>query len=398
MSLEIVRAKYRQATELMPEHGIDAWLIQFARETGVRPDPLGYLVGASVTWPSAFLLNRDGRTAAVVGSGDAGTFEAMGLWTELRSYRDGPREDLLAVLAAWDPKTIGVSWSDSDDTADGITHGMFSLLESMLAGTRFASRLVPAGELAGDVRGIKLPEEVEAIGRAVRATEELLERLEKRLQPGLTEIGLQSEVHGWVREAGWRFSWEEGLCPMVTFGPPAFMGHAGPTERELRPGDVIHVDIGLIVDGFASDLQRTWYWRQPGERDAPADVRRTFDAVRAALDAGVATIKPGARGFEVDAASRSTVEEWDYEEPAFAFGHGCGRVAHDGSGILGPRWERYGDRPQFKIKEGNVFAVEMDLEVPGAGGLIGLEEEVVVTAEGARYLSRPQRELKLLGG
>ena len=111
----------------------------------------------------------------------------------------------------------------------------------------------------------------------------------------------------------------------------------------------------------------------------------------------VAAIRPGAKGFEVDAAARSTVAEWDFAEPGFAFGHGVGRVAHDGSGLLGPQWERYGDSSRFTIREGNVFAVEVDLEVSGYGGLIGLEEEVVVTAEGARYLSDPQRELKLLG-
>ena len=393
----MIRAKHRQAAGLMREHGIDTWLIEFARETGLRPDPLGYLVGGSVTWPSAFLLNQDGSTAAIVGSGDAGTFAATGLWTELRAFRNGPREDLLDILQRWDPQRLGVTWSESDDTADGITHGMYRLLERLLAGTSFAGRLVPAGELAGDVRGIKLPEEVAAIGNAVKLTEQLLDRIEHHFRPGITELEVQHEVQRWVREAGWRFSWDEEFCPMVNFGQPAFLGHAGPTDRALEPGDVIHVDVGLIVDGFASDLQRTWYWRRPGESAPPADVSRTFDAVKAALDAGVAAICPGAKGFEVDAASRSTVEEWDYPEPGFAFGHGCGRVAHDGSTVLGPEWERYGDGPRFAIKEGNVFAVEMDLEVPGYGGVIGLEEEVVVTSEGARYLSEPQRELRILG-
>ena len=333
---EIIRAKHRQAAELMKQHGIDTWLIEFARETGLRPDPLGYLVGGSVTWPSAFLLNKDGATAAIVGSGDTGSFVSSGLWTDLRAFRNGPREDLVEVLTKWDPQTLGVTWSESDDTADGITHGMFLLLRKLLAGTPYDARVVPAGELAGDVRGIKLPEEIAAITRTVQQTEQLLERMEQRLEPGLTEVELQHEVQGWVHERGWRFSWDEDFCPMVNFGQPAFLGHARPTDRALKPGDVIHVDVGLIVDGFASDLQRTWYWRRPGESDAPADVRRTFDAVRAAMDAGVAAIKPGAKGFEVDAMARAKIADWDFEEPGFAFGHGCGRVAHDGSGVLGP--------------------------------------------------------------
>ena len=66
--MDLTRAKLRQAAHLMDKHGLDCWIIQFARETGLRSDPVGYLVGAAVTWPSAFLLNRDGRTAAIVGT------------------------------------------------------------------------------------------------------------------------------------------------------------------------------------------------------------------------------------------------------------------------------------------------------------------------------------------
>jgi Xaa-Pro aminopeptidase len=97
----------------------------------------------------------------------------------------------------------------------------------------------------------------------------------------------------------------------------------------------------------------------------------------------------------VDAASRAAVEKHGFPEPLFAFGHNLGRVAHDGGGVLGPRWERYGKAPEVLVESSNVFAVEMDLEAPGYG-LIGLEEEAVVDDDGAHYLSNPQRELWLL--
>lgn len=397
MSAELIRAKHRQAVELMAGHGVDTWIIQFGRETGLRADPLAYLVGSTITWPSAFLLDRSGRSVAIVGSGDAGTVRDTGVWDEVRSYRNSPKEDLLDVLSAWRPERVGVSWDLSDNTADGMTVGMLRMLEGLLEGTRFREALVSAGPLAGEVRRRKLPEEIAGIKRTIELTEELIAWIEERLVLGVTEIGLQREVHERVRGRGWRFSWDEDGNPMVNFGSPAFMGHALPTGRPLQPGDVVHLDIGLVVDGFASDIQRTWYHRRPGESVAPPAVQRTFDAVRAAMDAGMAALRPGARGFEVDAASRSSVEEWDFEEPGFAFGHHVGRVAHDGAGVLGPQWERYGDAPNQVIEVGNVFAVEMDLEVPDKGGLIGLEEEALVTEEGAVYLSHPQRELLLLG-
>jgi len=139
--MELTRAKLHQAAGLLEKHGLDCWIIQFARETGLRSDPLEYLVGAAVTWPSAFLLNRDGRTAAIVGTGDLGQVEATGLWDEVRGYVASPRDDLVGLLDSWDPERIGVTWSESDDTADSITFGMYRMLESLLADTPYKDRL-----------------------------------------------------------------------------------------------------------------------------------------------------------------------------------------------------------------------------------------------------------------
>lgn len=395
---QLIRAKHRQAAALFERFGIDAWLISFARETGLRPDPLAYLIGPSVTWPAAFLLARDGQSTAIVATGDQSTFRELGVFDEVRAYVASPRDELLAWLAAHNPERFGVSWSASDDTADSITHGMYVYLQSLLAGTRWAERLREAGELAAEVRRVKLPEEVAGIRRAVAACEELLARIEGRLELGLTETALQAEVWDWIREAGYGYAWDAAVNPMVNFGAVNGLGHLRPRpDKALEAGDVIHIDIGVTVGGFASDLQRTWYWRRRGEDAAPAPVQRAFDAVIAALQAGTAALKPGARGFEVDAASRETIAEGDFAEPQFAFGHHCGRVAHDGGGILGPRWERYGSGPEFMVGEGNVFAVEMDLVPEGYGGLVGVEEEVVVTRDGAKWLSNRQLELKVLG-
>ena len=109
----------------------------------------------------------------------------------------------------------------------------------------------------------------------------------------------------------------------------------------------------------------------------------------------MAALRPGQAGHQVDAASRATVIENGFPEPPFAFGHPVGQVAHDGGATLGPRWERYGKSPDVLIQPDNVFAVEMDLEVPGYG-LVGLEEEALVSEAGVQYLSNPQRELWLL--
>jgi Xaa-Pro aminopeptidase len=215
--MNLSQAKLKQAASLMEKHGLDCCIVEFARETGNRPDPLGYLVGTTVTWPSAFLLNRDGRSVAIVGSGDAGQVESAGVWDEVRGYVS-PRQELLKLLDEWRPNKIGVTWSQDDDTSDGITLGMYRMLESILEGTDHAAHLAQAGALAGEVRRRKLPAEVEGITSAIAATEDIFQRVEGILRPGITERQVQQEVQRWVRKAGSGFAWEERMNPSSTSG------------------------------------------------------------------------------------------------------------------------------------------------------------------------------------
>ena len=139
-------------------------------------------------------------------------------------------------------------------------------------------------------------------------------------------------------------------------------------------------------------MQRTWYLRKPGEMDAPDEVQRAWDAVTEALEAGRAALKPGARGWQVDAAARAALVEAGYPEYKHAFGHHIGRTAHDGATVLGPKWERYGTSIEGVVEVGNVFAIELGVAVPGRG-YVSREEDVVVTEQGAEYLSHPQEGL-----
>src|SRR5438067_11337976 len=124
MTTNISKAKLEQAAALMPQHGLDCWIVSFARETGNRQEPLEYLIGSTITWPSAFLLHRDGRTVASVRSGDVGPVRDRGIWSEVRGYVASPREELVKLLAAWRPEKIGVTWRHADDASDGLPHGM----------------------------------------------------------------------------------------------------------------------------------------------------------------------------------------------------------------------------------------------------------------------------------
>ncbi len=155
------------------------------------------------------------------------------------------------------------------------------------------------------------------------------------------------------------------------------------------------MDFGVSRDDYCSDLQRVWYFLDEGETSPPEDVARAWQALWDSVDAGVELLRPGAAGWEVDAAARENLVAAGFPEPKYALGHQLGRSAHDGGTLLGPPWDRYGTAAMGRVEEGNVFTVEFGTAVPGRG-YIGLEEDVLVTADGVEWLSTPQRELWLV--
>ncbi|MCX6069986.1 MAG: M24 family metallopeptidase [Chloroflexi bacterium] len=119
---------------------------------------------------------------------------------------------------------------------------------------------------------------------------------------------------------------------------------------------------------------------------------QTRQTVRRSLLAGAEALHSGKRGWEVDRAARSTIAAGGLPEYKHSFGHHLSRVTHDGATVLGPRWERYGSRPDGIIEAGNVFAIELGAEGPGYGWVC-LEQDVRVTDTGIEWLSMPQAEL-----
>ena len=108
-------------------------------------------------------------------------------------------------------------------------------------------------------------------------------------------------------------------------------------------------------------------------------------------------MKAGVSGNSIDVIARGIVTDSNYPEYNYALGHQLGRVAHDGGALLGPLWEKYGESPNQKLEIGQVFTIEPGLAVPGSG-YIGLEEDVLVTQDGAQYFHDPQKEIELLKG
>ena len=392
---QLIREKLEQAADILNELDIDVWLT-FVRETSLSPDPaLELIFDGDVTWQSAFLIGRDGRRTAILGHYDAENVRTLGTYTEVVPYHEGIRQPLLAALADYAPRSIAVNYSEDDVAADGLSYGMYRLLQNYLAGTPWEGRPVSAEAIIRALRGRKTPTEIELVRQAVVTTERIFDEIEAYVHPGMTQKQIAEFVHGLIDEQGLGYAWPKAFNPIVTCGPESATGHAAPGDVVLRPGHTLHIDLGVKQDGYCSDLQRMWYVLDEGETTAPPNVQRAFDVVLGAIKIGESALRSGTPGWQVDEVAREFIVDNGYPEYMHALGHLLGRSAHDGATVLGPRWERYKGICDLKIEAGNVFTLELHVVVPERG-MMSLEEDVLVTEQGVEYLSHPQTSLRYI--
>jgi Xaa-Pro dipeptidase len=251
------------------------------------------------------------------------------------------------------------------------------LLEEAAPGIRLAG----AEALLEPLRAQKSDDEVQAIERAVVVAQTALGETLPRVRAGTTELELASELTLQLLRAG--SSGEFPFPPIVASGPNTALPHAVPTTRSLQPGDLLILDWGATVDGYISDLTRTFAL----DRVEP-EWKRIHAAVVDANSAGRAAAGPGVACGTVDAAARSVIEAAGYG-PAFLHrtGHGIGLEAHE------PPYIRADNAAT--LAPGMTFTVEPGIYLAGRGG-VRVEDNVVITGEGARTLSTLPRELQII--
>ncbi len=251
------------------------------------------------------------------------------------------------------------------------------LLEKHAANATFVS----AENILEALRVIKTQDEIEIMRQAVIAAEEALKATIPLIRIGMTERELEAELTIQLLRAGSESDFP--FDPIVASGPNSALPHATPTERKLRTGDLLILDWGARVNGYISDITRTFAL---GEIDA--ELKNIYEVVRGANQAGRNVARPSARCGEIDDAARAVIDEASYGEYFIhRTGHGIGMEAHE------PPYIR-GDNPQV-LKPGMTFTVEPGIYLPGRGG-VRIEDDVLVTSEGVESLTTYSRELEVI--
>lgn len=235
----------------------------------------------------------------------------------------------------------------------------------------------PQDDLVEMLRERKDAGEVAAIEDAIGMAEQALERTLAELRPGLTETAVAGMLERNLREQG---SEAFPFPSIVASGPRSALPHARAGNRVLGEGDIVLLDFGAVAHGYCSDITRTVILGR-----ATAEQREVYDIVLEANRLASGAIRAGMRGMAADAVAREYIDARGYGEAfGHSLGHGIGLDVHEG-----PRLARTIETP---LAAGMVVTIEPGIYLPGWGG-VRIEDDVLITASGARVLTRYPRSL-----
>lgn len=396
----------QRISELLPNAmqaaNVDLWLV-VCREN--NNDPLADHIGcenAGSTAAYLFYLEQNGFSSLVFSPiGEATALAEQKIHDKVIAVPRGDSALKMAVDFILNKpfKRIAVNSSASNAQADGLSYSQRMTLESLL-GDKYSQRLVSAEELVYEWLSIKLPAEVEIMTHAAALTAKWQIEAYQQIIPGkTTDADVAKFLKRKMAEHGVTDAWAPEQNPNVNSGPDR--GHSHSTNKVIMPGDVIQTDFGIrVFDRWVTDIQRFAYVLKPGETKPPKDIQYYWESGRDGGFAAFNAMKPGVTGFDVDAAQSQVMRRTGSEYVMWSTGHPVGYVAHDtGPNLGGSRAKMVRPAAHKKLKTGMTFAFDgfhAWKRPDGTTKTISVEEMVVITDDGARYLIPPQQELVLV--
>ena len=386
---EFLAKKLRYVQDAMKKEEIDLW-ITFTREG--NEDPLSSdLRFDNITWRSAAIIEKDLNKTAIVGSLEEEAIKQRGFYDQVIGYAsEGAAPKLKQVISRLHPKKIAINKSSDEGAADGLTSSMEQYLKKALKGIK--TEYVSAEDLAIALRARLIPEEVALVKRAIQECEKIYDEAERIVRPGKKDRDVFQYVHQLVDQKNLEYAWASDHCPSVVVGnSPA--GHVAYYGDTIHKGDFVRLDFGVKYQGYCSDIQRNYI---VGPTTIPAGVKKMFQTAREANDIALKNLKPGIPGYKIDQLARNHIVKRGYPEYKHALGHVLGRSTHEIGPLLGPKWpNRYGEAPLKTVQKDLIFTIEPS--VTSRYGTANLEQDVLVTSNGYRDLSKPQTELIMVG-
>lgn len=235
-------------------------------------------------------------------------------------------------------------------------------------------------EAINKLRVIKTEDELVNMRKAAELADFAIEVGCKEIAEGKTELEILNAIENAIKEKG---GYQMSFDTMVLSGPKTASPHGNPGDRKIQKGDFILFDLGVVYNGYCSDITRTVAFGEPTE-----EKREVYETVRRAEEAAVNAVKPGVTAMELDKIARDVITDAGYGEYfTHRLGHGLGISVHEFPSITGVN--------EMKLETGMVFTIEPGIYHPDITG-VRIEDDVVVTENGVEVLTKFPKELIVL--
>jgi len=248
----------------------------------------------------------------------------------------------------------------------------FENYRNLVKRLRGETRLKMQNKLVWELRRVKDEKELELMRKAAELTGEGMKVAYEVVRPGVREYEVAAEIEYTMRRKG---SWGTAFETIVASGVRSAFPHGGCTDRKIREGDLVVVDIGATYQYFRSDMTRTLAAGKPSAKQ-----KKIYEIVRLAQEKAFQALKPKAKARSIDAVAREVIEKAGCGEYfVHGLGHGVGLEVHEPPTL--------NQESKDRLIVGNVVTIEPGVYIVGFGG-IRVEDTVLVRKRGAEKLTK----------
>ena len=283
----------------------------------------------------------------------------------VHAMKDNADRERIVKKLLPNPGTLALNYRE-------LTHESFLMIEKTFPSARW----VDASAAVRKARMIKDASEIERLEKAALIGSAVAKKIPAMLKTGLTDSDLAAEIEYSMGRGG---ASGRSFSTIAGFGPDGAEPHFSPRGRKLEPGMSIVCDFGAYYHRYASDITRSFHF---GPRDD--EMKRVHDTVFAAQEAALAAVHDGAIGKDVHGAAAKVIDASPFKGRfTHGLGHSIGLAVHDGFGM-----NAISEEP---LETGMTITIEPGIYLPGKGG-VRIEDDIVVTNEGYRFLTKAPRE------